>query len=107
MSYENSCSEIIALFVAACKEIPTQDSDTGKAIQILQCICDSQNHTIPKPDTENGNGYNDADLQAENESIGSDIFNAIDAIESNIGDDDFTLDFDGNEYRIIAESAIW
>jgi hypothetical protein len=100
--YESKNAEIIALFVAAGKEIPTKDSNTGIAIQILQRICDSQNHTIPKP----GNGYNDADLQAENESIGSDIFDAIDAIESDIGDD-FSLDFDGNEYRLIAEDAIW
>ena len=34
---------------------------------------------------------------------------AIETLRENInnGDDDFTLDFDGNEYRIISESAIW
>jgi hypothetical protein len=36
----------------------------------------------------------------------SDIINAIEEIDTNYGDD-FTLDFDGNEYRIIKESAIW
>ncbi len=151
MSYENSCSEIIALFVAAGKEIPTQDSDTGIAIQILQEICDSQNHTIPnaqeiidtmQTELESLNwsfdfgidgAFKSSAMQDGDEatlietlsqnslvvevasfegidnptsSDASEIFDALDAIEGDIGDD-FNLDFDGNEYRIIAESAIW
>lgn len=34
-----------------------------------------------------------------------DIFDALESLDC--GDDDFTLDFDGNEYRIIKDSAIW
>lgn len=107
MSYNKRCSEILDLFRAAGKDVPHEDSDMGRAVQILQEICDSQSHTIPEPDTVNGMGYNEEDLQAENAEIASDIFEALEEIESHIGEDDFNLDFDGNEYRIISESDIW
>jgi hypothetical protein len=35
----------------------------------------------------------------------SEIFDALESLDC--GEDDFTLDFDGNEYRIIKDSAIW
>lgn len=58
---------------------------TKQHIEILRCIIDNYSHDIT-------------------------ISNAREAIETlrdKIGEDDFTFDFDGNEYRIIAESAIW
>lgn len=56
-------------------------------IGILRAIINSQNHKI-------------------------DMENAREAIETlrgiiNQEDDDFTFDFDGNEYRIISEGSIW
>lgn len=99
MSYLKDNSEILGLFTAVGKEIPTEDSDMGRAVQILQKICDSQDHTIPNVDCFD-------DVQ-DREFACSDTFEALEEIESNIGTDDFTLDFDGNEYRLIAESDIW
>lgn len=102
-------SEILALFSAAGKEIPAEDSDMGRAIEILQTICDSQSHTIPEIETIEGwNGEaSPEDILQENISNFSDIFEALEEIESHIGQDDFYLDFDGNTYRIINESDIW
>lgn len=96
MSYESNCSEILDLFRAAGKEVPTEDSNLGRAVQILQEICDTQDHTIPEVDAEE-----------DAEDYASDIFEALETLEGHIGDDDFTLDFDGNEYRIINDSDIW
>lgn len=92
-------SEILALFAATGKDIPPEDSDIGRAVAILQTVCDSQSHTIPE--IEEGTSKEDAESEA------SDIFEALEEIENHIGEDDFTLDFDGNEYRLISESAIW
>lgn len=104
MTYATKNAEILALFAATGKEIPTVDSDTGRSVQILQTICDSQSHSIPDV-AEYGNN---ADGGVEDIlSDASDIFDALAELESNIGTDDFRLDFDGNEYRIIAESDIW
>lgn len=102
-------SEILALFSATGKEIPAENSNMGKAIQILQTICDSQSHTIPEIETVEGwNGEaSPEDILQENISNFSDIFEAAEEIESHIGEDNFTLEFDGNTYRIINESEIW
>jgi hypothetical protein len=102
MTYATANAEILALFTATGKEIPQEDSDIGRAVQILQTICDSQNHTIPE--------FENADVPdyAENVEVDSAyIFEALEYIEQHIGGDDFSLDFDGNEYRLIKESAIW
>lgn len=97
--YMSENAEIIALFVAAGKQIPTEDSDTGVAIQILQRICDSQSHTVPHLEKE------DEGLMA---AVCYDIFEALEEIENNLASCcDFRLDFDGNEYRIIADDGIW
>lgn len=101
MSYENKCKEILNLFHAASREVPQQDSDLGRGVQILQTICDSQSHIVPDADPEM---YSDAH---DMEGAFYDIFNVLEELENNIGDDDFTLDFDGNEYRIISNGAIW
>jgi len=54
-------------------------------IAILRAIMDEHNHSI------------DMDTARE----------AIETLRDKIGEDDFSFDFDGNEYRIITESAIW
>ncbi len=53
-------------------------------VAVLQTICDSQSHNVD----------------------GDSVIEALEDLESNSADD-FTLDFDGNEYRIISEDAIW
>lgn len=108
MTYATANAEILALFTATGKEVPHEDSNMGRAVQILQTICDSQSHTVPDV-TDYGNVTSEA--AEEIEADASDIFEALEEIESNIAshssDDDFTLDFDGNEYRMIKEPAIW
>jgi hypothetical protein len=101
MSYESANAEILNLFRAAGKEIPHEDSNLGRAVQILQTICDAQNHTIPN--------YPEQDLHEDFEDDTSFIFEALEELETKIheGDDDFYFEFDGNEYRIIKESEIW
>lgn len=150
MPYANDCSEILDLFRAAGKPVPTEDSDMGQCVAILQKICDSQNHTIPDATEEQAAAIED--LQANSVEflpgnaacnpcaykserggyefyyvadsmlevvakaamasgiqldIASDIFDALESLENYHGEDDFTLEFDGNEYRIIREDAIW
>jgi hypothetical protein len=89
-------NEILALFTATGKDIPHKDSDSGRAAAILQKICDSQGHTVPEYKTN-----------FENQKETLEIFEALREIENHMGEDDFTLTFGGNEYRIIAEDAIW
>jgi hypothetical protein len=106
MTFATRNAEILALFTATGKDIPHEDSDMGRAVEILQMICDSQSHTIPFPDDYD----NDATLEENQENVSeqvSDIFDALEELEANIGTDDFTLDFDGNEYRLIKDSEIW
>ena len=153
MTYHTYNSEILALFTASGKEIPTEDSDMGRAVQILQVICDSQSHTVPDFSTEfeelefglhslgwafySGTAASNPFAEHKNsgcivdaeslyelrikvlrqvnpehdifktiESDTADIFTALEEIENNIGTDDFRLEFDGNEYRLISESDI-
>ena len=109
MSYTSKNSEILSLFIATGKAVPTEDSDMGRAVQILQTICDSQSHTLPEVETSEGWQGQAApeDIQNENIANFSDIFEALEELEGNIGTADFALEFDGNEYRIISESDIW
>lgn len=58
---------------------------TKQHIEILRCIIDNHSHTIDITDARA----------------------AIETLQGKIGEDDFTFDFDGNEYRIISDSAIW
>lgn len=58
---------------------------TKQHIAILRVIIDNYSHNITV----------------------SDAREAIETLREKIGEDDFTFDFDGNEYRIIADSAIW
>lgn len=56
-------------------------------IEILRTIIDSQNHSVDMDDARE----------------------AIETLRDSINQkkDDFTFDFDGNEYRIISEDSIW
>lgn len=58
---------------------------TKQHIAILRVIIDNYSHNITV----------------------SDAREAIETLREKIGEDDFTFDFDGNEYRIISDSAIW
>jgi len=64
----------------------TGETYQQNTIEILACIYDEHNHT--------------ADVESPDETI-----EALDVIEAGLGGD-FTLEFDGNEYRIISESII-
>ena len=108
MTYATKNAEILALLPAIGKDIPHEDSDMGRAVQILQTICDSQSHTIPDIVEFDPDLHQSADeVEEENKGNLSDILEALEELENNIGEEDFTLDFDGNEYRIISESDIW
>ena len=115
MAYSNQNTEILSLFTAAGKEIPTECSNMGHAVQILQTICNSQTHTIPDftglyesmPISELRERMPEHEVFEEIDAETTPFFEALEELENNIGTDDFTLDFDGNEYRIIAESDIW
>jgi hypothetical protein len=92
----NTLSEILAILPASLQT----DDIREKAAPILAEIIDAY-HSMSdfvdndsKPD-ENG------DFDDNRQSL-------LDALESlDCGNDDFNLDFDGNEYRIIRDSAIW
>lgn len=99
MSYSTKNAEILALFTACGKDLPEEGTPAGDAVEILQTICDSQSHTIPE--IEKGTSEEDAESKA------SEIFDALEEIETHLGEDDFTLDFDGAEYRLISDSDIW
>lgn len=75
-------------FILACMtpEQGANEDFTYTACNILEGIIDA-NHSIDDFETD-------------------DIQEVLNNIHENIGDD-FTLDFDGNEYRIIHDQAIW
>lgn len=67
--------------------IATSEGDySDKTIDILGCIVTEHNHSI-------------------DEETPDEVIEALDVIEAGLGGD-FTLDFDGNEYRIISEDII-
>jgi len=47
--------------------------------------------------------HEEADIDAND----LELIELYETIESEIDNDDFTIDFDGNEYRIISDDAIW
>jgi len=57
-------------------------------VSIMATIIDSQSHTC---DIDNLD----------------DIIEALESLRDCYGESEFTLDFDGNEYRLIGEDAIW
>lgn len=58
---------------------------TKQHIELLRGIIDNHSHRV--------------DISTARE--------AIETLREKMGEDDFTFEFDGNEYRIIADSAIW
>lgn len=58
-----------------------------ETFDILECIIDEHNHTIDDEDTDS-------------------LIEALDVIEAGLGGD-FTLEFDGNDYRVICNDCIW
>jgi hypothetical protein len=152
MSFETAHKAILDLFRIAGKEVPTEDSNTGRAIQVMQSICDAHSHSIPDADDikdemiaeledENwfifpGNAacnpyaqiknslvhiesdniydvickaYAEAGLDLQT-PVEEDFFEALETLENEMNsNDDFTFEFDGNEYRLINsdENVIW
>lgn len=96
---------IQAIYAVCGKEYPTDDS-TLKAIDFLSELID-ENHNLEAPD-ELRSDYADIEANHEEQSAHySELFDAIEELESKLGNDDFYFEYDGNEYRIIADSAIW
>jgi len=58
-----------------------------ETFEILECIIDGHDHSIDEEDMDS-------------------LIEALDVIEAGLGGD-FSLDFDGNEYRIISDDCIW
>lgn len=96
----NTCNSIVNLFTT-CKKA-TNDDDL-KAIEILATIIDSQSHSAIDLDVYE----NDEEGREQLESDFSEIFEAVEEIATHLGEDDFYLEFDGNEYRLIHDDAIW
>ena len=75
---------IQAIYAACGKAYPT-DNATLYAINFLSELID-ENHSLDEPE----------------------LFDAIETLTDKLeSDDDFYFEYDGNEYRIIAENAIW
>lgn len=108
MSFTTANKEVLDLFIATGKEVPTEDSNMGRAVAILQEIIDQHSHSVPDITSYT----NDPDGAAEDiASDASHIFDALEELEGYIAgsDDDFNLEFDGAEYRLIGsdEETIW
>ena len=98
-------STIQAIYTACGKQYPT-DADTLKAIDFISELID-ENHSLEAPD-ELMSDYDDIEANHEEQTAHySELFDAIEELESKLGNDDFYFEFDGNEYRLISESAIW
>lgn len=121
----------IQAIYAACGKQYTSGSATLKAIDFLAELIE-ENHSLSEPnefsfkdapllnDFDYDSEFNVAmqeweseynameqEYQEKNESNYSELFDAIEELESKLGNDDFYFEYDGNEYRIISESAIW
>lgn len=101
-TFERQNSEILVALQACGINVPQHNSDKGQAITILQSIID-QHHTLPSI-KENSDII---DWEEENQEIFSDVTEALETLENKFGEDDFYFEFDGNEYRLILDSAIW
>src|SRR4051812_19936583 len=111
MSYENDCKEILDLLRAADKSVPCVESNRGRAVQILQTICDNQSHTIPVIEAFDSEECTFEEYQENAESECSEFFEALEELETMIAEsnNDYYFEFDGNEYRLIesSENNIW
>lgn len=90
----NTFQTIAAMVVAYNNQFNAEELPVNRivvsddVVSIMATIIDSQSHTcdIDSPD---------------------DIIEALESLRDNYGESDFTLDFDGHEYRLIGEDAIW
>lgn len=131
-TFERQNSELLAVLQACGIETPYIDSDKGQAIAILQSIID-EHHSLDDveefifpefqewinlqiesiKDLYNIEDYQEAEKEAfqewqeENQATFSEVLEALETLESKLGEDDFYFEFDGNEYRLIEDSAIW
>lgn len=119
MNYEKHCKQILDLFRATGKDVPHENSNMGRAVRILQTICDSQSHSIPDfsglykgvPLQELRERQPDHEILNDVESDCADIFEAIEELETMIHESnhDYHFEFDGSYYRLIesSEENIW
>ncbi len=92
----NTLSQILAILPA-----PLQtDSVKKTAAPVLAEIIDAY-HSM-SDFVEDGS---EPDENGDYDDNRQELFDALESLDC--GDDDFTFDFDGNEYRIIKDSAIW
>jgi len=80
-------NETIASIQSIIKSMETEQFYKMETVEILACIIDEHTHSIDEDNPD-------------------EIIEALDTIEAGLGGD-FTLDFDGNEYRIICDDCIW
>jgi len=99
-------SKAVEIFNACGKDIPLFNSDLGLAVQVLSGIIDEQ-HSYPEMNYTNGNGLSEQELKEENEETAYNFFEALNELESKIGEDDFYFEYDGFEYRIISDISLW
>ena len=129
--YEQDNSEIIAIYSAAGKTIPAFDSAEGFAISIIQSIID-ENHKLPELELFRFKAFDfsdysktcDTEEESQLEYVAdvtgakeeykenilaeySELFDIIEEIEGNIGNDDFYIDYDGIQYRLISGGCLW
>jgi hypothetical protein len=89
-------SKILAILPASLQN----DDIKEKAAPILAEIIDAYHSMSDFVDDDS-----EPDENGDYDDNRQDIFDALESLDC--GEDDFTLDFDGNEYRIIKDSAIW
>lgn len=93
----------------------------SEAIDILVEILENHDHSLSEQeeftfddmpelaDFENEEDFQEAlkEYQEEMQSEYGELIEALDELDGKIGEGDFYFEYDGNEYRIIADSAIW
>jgi len=85
--FPNMSNQTIVSIQSIIKNMETEQFYKMETVEILACIIDKHTHSI---DEDNPN----------------EIIEALDTIEAGLVGD-FTLEFDGNEYRIICDNCIW
>ena len=92
----NTLSQILAIL----PESLQTDGLKEKSAPILAEIIDAYHSMSDFVDDDS-----EPDENGDYDDNRQDIFDALESLDC--GDDDFTIDFDGNEYHIIKDSAIW
>lgn len=95
------------IYIACGKEFPAIESNEHEAIGLLAEIIDQYDHNLDDPEElDNDEMLSLKEWQEEMQAHYSDLFEAIEELENN-NKDDYYFEFDGNEYRIIKDGAIW